>query len=95
MELDKVLLVADGDKVIFGTPTVAGAKVLATLQGDGKTDKTIVFRYKNKVRYHKKTGHRQLYTRLVIDRIEGPESITNEPVKKVRRRKKEVSESGT
>jgi large subunit ribosomal protein L21 len=95
VELDKVLLVADGDKVVFGTPTVEGAKVLATSQGDGKTDKTIVFRYKNKVRYRKKTGHRQLYSRLVIDRIEGPEGITSEPVKKVRRRKKEVRESGT
>jgi large subunit ribosomal protein L21 len=88
--------VADGDKVIFGTPTVAGAKVLATSQGDGKTGKTIVFRYKNKVRYHKKTGHRQLYTRLAVDKIVGPESLTSEPVKKVsrRRKKKEVTESG-
>jgi len=95
VELDKVLLVADGGKVVVGTPTVAGAKVLATSQGDGKTDKTIVFRYKNKVRYRKKTGHRQLYSRLVIDKIVGPESMTSEPVKKVRRRKKkEVKESG-
>lgn len=95
VELDKVLLVADGGKVVVGTPAVEGARVLATCQGDGKTDKTIVFRYKNKVRYRKKTGHRQLYSRLVIDKIVGPESMTSEPVKKVRRRKKkEVKESG-
>jgi large subunit ribosomal protein L21 len=95
VELDKVLLVADGDKVAVGTPTVAGAKVLATSQGGGKSDKTIVFRYKNKVRYRKKTGHRQLYTRLAVNRIEGPEGVTSEPVKKVsRRKKKEVRESG-
>lgn len=95
VELDKVLLVADGDKVVVGTPAVEGARVLATCQGDGKTDKTIVFRYRNKVRYRKKTGHRQLYTRLAIDRIAGPEGMTSEPVKKVRRRKKkEVKESG-
>jgi len=95
VELDRVLLVADGEKVVVGTPTVEGAKVLATSQGDGKT-KTIVFRYKNKVRYHKKTGHRQPYTRLAVDSIVGPEGMTSEPVKKaVRRKKKEVRESGT
>ena len=95
VELDRVLLVADGDKVMVGTPTVDGAKVIATSQGEGKGKKIIVFKYKPKVRYRKKTGHRQLYTRLVIDKIVGPEAVTGEPVKKVRRRKKEVAESGT
>jgi large subunit ribosomal protein L21 len=96
VELDKVLLVADGDKVAVGNPVIEGARVLATCQGDGKTDKTIVFRYRNKVRYRKKTGHRQLYSRLVIDKIIGPEGMTTEPVKKVsrQRKKKEVKESG-
>lgn len=87
---------ADGGKVVVGTPTVEGAKVLATSRGDGRTDKTIVFRYKNKARYRKKTGHRQSYTRLAIDKIVGPEGMASEPVRKVRRRKKkEVMESGT
>ncbi len=95
VELDRVLLVADGDKVRVGTPTVDGAKVIATSQGEGKGKKIIVFKYKPKVRYRKKTGHRQLYTRLVIDKIVGPEVVTGEPIKKVRRRKKEVTESGT
>ncbi|GAI54976.1 unnamed protein product [marine sediment metagenome] len=95
VELDKVLLIADGDKVTVGTPTVDGAKVVATSQGDGKGKKIIVFKYKPKVRYRKKTGHRQLYTRLVIDKIIGLETTPVEPVKKVRRRKKkEVIESG-
>ena len=93
VELDKVLLIADGDKVTVGTPTVDGAKVIATSQGDGKGKKIIVFKYKPKVRYRKKTGHRQLYTRLAIDKIVGPEAMLGEP-KKVRRRKKEVIESG-
>ncbi len=84
VELDRVLLIADGNRVVVGTPTVDGAKVVATSQGDGKGKKIIVFKYKPKVRYRKKTGHRQLYTRLVIDQIV-------EPAKKVRRRKKEVS----
>ena len=64
VELDKVLFIADGDKVTVGTPTIDGAKVIATSQGDGKGKKIIVFKYKSKVRYRKKTGHRQVYTRL-------------------------------
>ena len=94
IELDRVLFIVDGDKVTVGTPTIDGAKVIATSQGDGKGKKIIVFKYKPKVRYRKKTGHRQLYTRLAIDKIVGPEAITSEP-KKVRRHKKEVIESGT
>ncbi len=94
VELDKVLLIADGDKVTVGTPTVEGAKVIAISQGAGKGDKIIVFKYKPKVRYRKKTGHRQLYTRLVIDKIVEPGTETGDPARKVRRRKKEVVESG-
>ena len=69
IELDKVLLVADGDKVTVGTPTVAGAKVLATSKGNDRADKVIVFKYKNKTRYTKKTGHRQHFTSISIDKI--------------------------
>ena len=94
VELDKVLLIGDDDKVTVGTPTVEGAKVVATSQGGGRTKKIIVFKYKPKVRYRKKTGHRQLYTRLVIDKIIEPKATQGEPVKKVRRRKKEVKDSG-
>ena len=89
VDLDRVLLIADGDKVTVGTPTVDGAKVVATSQGEGKGKKIIVFKYKPKVRYRKKTGHRQFYTRLVIDKIIEPEATQGESVKKVRRRKKE------
>ncbi|MFC2017389.1 50S ribosomal protein L21 [Chloroflexota bacterium] len=93
IELHRVLFIADGDEVTVGTPTIDGAKVIATSQGDGKGKKIIVFKYKPKVRYRKKTGHRQLYTRLAIDRIVGSGAEPAEP-KKVRRRKKEVIESG-
>ena len=94
-ELDKVLLIADGDKVTVGTPTIDGAKVIATSQGTGKGKKIIVFKYKPKVRYRKKTGHRQLYTRLVIDKIVESGAMLSEPTKKVRqRKKKEVVQDG-
>jgi large subunit ribosomal protein L21 len=94
VELDRVLLIAEGDRVTVGTPTVAGAKVVATSQGEGKGKKVIVFKYKSKVRYRKKTGHRQLYTRLVIDKIVEPGAAKEKPAKKVRRRKKEVTQDG-
>ena len=95
VELERVLLIANDDKVTVGTPTVDGAKVIATSQGEGKGKKIIVFKYKPKVRYRKKTGHRQLYTRLAIDRIIEPGAAQGKPVRKARRRKREVKESGT
>jgi len=92
IELDRVLLIADGNKVTVGTPTIDGAKVIATSQGEGKDEKIIVFKYKPKVRYRRKTGHRQLYTRLVIDKIVEPEAAKTR--KKVSSRKEEVIKSG-
>ena len=86
-----MLLIANGDQVTAGTPTVDGAKVIARSQGEGKGEKIIVLKYKPKVRYRKKTGHRQLHTTLVIDQIVGTEVSESEPTKKVRRRKKEVA----
>lgn len=66
------MFIANGDKVTVGTPTVEGAKVVATSQGETKGNKVIVFKYKPKTRYRKKTGHHQLYTRLTIDKIVTP-----------------------
>jgi len=96
VELDRVLLIADGDRVTVGTPIVDGAKVIATSQGEGKGKKIIVFKYKPKVRYRKKTGHRQFYTRLAIDKIVEPKAGKGEltKTKKTRQRKEEVTESG-
>jgi large subunit ribosomal protein L21 len=94
VELDRVLLIAEGNRVTVGTPIVDGAKVVATSQGEGKGEKIIVLKYKPKVRYRKKTGHRQRYTRLVIDKIVEPGAAQAKSAKKARRRKKEVTESG-
>ena len=95
VELDRVLLLGDDEKVTVGQPVVDGAKVLATSQGDGRNKKVIVFKYKPKVRYRKKTGHRQFYTRLAIDRIVTAESEAAKPARKPRQRKKEVTADGT
>jgi len=68
--------------------------VIATSKGEGKAKKIIVFKYKPKVRYRKKTGHRQLYTSLAIDKIIEPGAAEEKPKRKVHRRKKEVIQSG-
>jgi len=95
VELDRVLLVAnDEDKLAIGKPTVEGAKVIATSQGEGKNKKIVVLKYKAKVRYCKKTGHRQFFTKLAIDKIVAPGLVTEKPVKKARRTKKEVKTDG-
>ena len=74
IELSPVLMIADGEEVIIGTPTIEGAKVIATCIEQGKSSKIIVFRYKSKVRERRKTGHRQPYTRLLIKEIIKPGS---------------------
>ncbi len=73
IELDQVLLLQDGEKVVVGTPTVPGARVVVTSLGEVKGEKVIVFKYKAKVRYRRKTGHRQRYTQLRVEdiRLEG------------------------
>lgn len=90
VDLDRVLLIADGENLTVGNPLVEGAKVTATSQGETKGDKIIVFKFKAKKRYYNKTGHRQLYTTLTIDKIVGPGMATEEPAKKPRRSKKKV-----
>jgi large subunit ribosomal protein L21 len=69
VELDKVLLVSDENKVQVGSPTIEGAKVMATVASQGKGKKVIIFKYKPHNRYRRKSGHRQAYTRLQIDKI--------------------------
>ena len=69
VELDRVILISREDEVILGKPLVEGAKVRATVLDQGRGRKVTVFKYKPKVRYRKKTGHRQPYTRLAIEEI--------------------------
>jgi large subunit ribosomal protein L21 len=63
---DDVLLSSDGEKVKAGTPTVKGAKVTAQIVRHGKADKIVVFRFKRRSNYRRKTGHRQGFTEVKI-----------------------------
>ena len=67
--LDEVLLVADDEQLHIGKPHVEGASVKTTVKDQIKGPKIIVFKYKPKVRYRRKQGHRQRYTLLSVDEI--------------------------
>lgn len=69
LDLERVLLLVDGEDIQVGTPLVEGAVVQATVVSQVKGPKIVVFKYKPKKRYRVKTGHRQKYTRLQIDSI--------------------------
>lgn len=70
VELNEVLAVETEDGIKVGTPVVEGAKVTAKVLAQGKAKKVVVFKYKAKKDYRKKNGHRQPYTKLVIEKIE-------------------------
>jgi large subunit ribosomal protein L21 len=65
---DEVLLVG-GEETKVGAPLVNGATVTAKVEKQGKSKKIIVYKFKAKKNYHKKQGHRQPYTRLVVEAI--------------------------
>jgi large subunit ribosomal protein L21 len=69
VELGQVLLVGGDGETHVGTPVLSGAVVRAEVVEHAKDKKIIVFRYKSKVRYRRKTGHRQPLTRLRITDI--------------------------
>ena len=66
---DRILLIGDGEDVTIGTPTVAGASVSATVIGEALGPKLVIFKFKQKVKYRRRTGHRQHMTRVRIDTI--------------------------
>ncbi len=68
VDFDKVLLVDNGS-VTVGAPSVSGAKVSAKVLDQVKSDKVIVFKKKRRKGYKKKNGHRQEYTKVLIEKI--------------------------
>ena len=71
---DKVLLVADDKKTWIGQPYVKGASVTAQVIANGKSPKIIVFKFKRRVKYRRKRGHRQQFTEIKINDIKVPKS---------------------
>jgi len=72
VEIDKVLMVADGDQVKVGQPTVDGAKVVASVTEQSKGPRTLIFQYRIGGKRHRtQATHRQNYTWLQIEQIVG------------------------
>jgi large subunit ribosomal protein L21 len=71
VSIEEVLLVGDGDGVKVGAPFVSGAKVKATVVSHGRGDKVRIFKLRRRKHYQKSQGHRQSYTELRIDDIQG------------------------
>ncbi len=69
--LDKVLFVG-GEKTLIGTPYIDDAKVVAQVLGSGKSEKITVVKFKRRVKYRRKKGHRQAFTEVKIEKILPP-----------------------
>lgn len=68
---DEVLVVGGEGDLKVGTPVVSGAKVTGKVVAQGKEKKILVFKYKAKSNYRRRQGHRQPFTKVVIEKIEG------------------------
>jgi large subunit ribosomal protein L21 len=69
VSMDKVLIVKKEDTTIVGTPYVSGAKVIASVEGEGRARKVIVHKQRPRKVYRKTNGHRQAYTSVKIKEI--------------------------
>ncbi len=71
IELRDVLLIGDDGETRVGTPLLEGARVVGTITAQGRGPKLTIFKMKRRKGYRRKTGHRQSYTEVRVDRIEG------------------------
>ncbi|MGE5558177.1 MAG: 50S ribosomal protein L21 [Bacillota bacterium] len=69
VEIDKVLMIVNGDKSKIGKPYVKNAKAVAKVMAQDKSAKVLVFHYKAKKNIRKRYGHRQPFTRLLIEQV--------------------------
>jgi len=70
IRFDRLLMVGSGSHVTIGRPYIDGAAVNARITKQGKAKKILVFKYKSKSNYRKRYGHRQPFTKLVVEGIQ-------------------------
>jgi large subunit ribosomal protein L21 len=80
VKLDQTLLLADGESITVGTPLVKDSPVWTKVVEHFKGEKVTIFNYSPKKRIRVKTGHRQNYTRLLVEQIGGTELVKREKV---------------
>ena len=86
VELDKVLILGEGNDIKVGSPYIDGAKIMGRVVESGKAKKVVIYKYKSKKDYRKKQGHRQPYTMIEILSLDG-----KAPVKKSAPKTEEVA----
>lgn len=67
--ISEVLMIGDGDAVVVGKPTIAGASVALDVLEEVKAKKVVAFKYKRRKGYHRTVGHRQRYARVKVGKI--------------------------
>ena len=93
--IERVLLLSDGDDIMVGTPIVDGIEVKVTVAEHFKGPKLITFKYRPKKRIRVKSGHRQQYTRLMVDSIGKPEKSRKKEEKTVVEKKEAKAKAAT
>lgn len=95
VKLEQILLLAEGESITVGTPFVKDSPVWTKVIEHFKGEKVTIFNYSPKKRIRVKTGHRQNYTRLLVEQIGGSELVEREPVKKAEKVVKAEAETAS
>src|SRR5512135_1794299 len=95
VKLEQILLLADGENITVGTPLVKDSPVWTKVIEHFKGEKVTIFNYSPKKRIRIKTGHRQNYTRLLVEQIGGDELTIKEPIKKAEKAVKAKAQAET
>jgi len=77
--IDKVLMINDGENTIIGAPLIAGATVNATVLSHGRADKVMIFKFRRRKHYRKTQGHRQSFTEILINDVNGKGAVAAKP----------------
>lgn len=75
---EQVLYLSDDQNQVVGTPTVEGARVVGEIVDQGRGDKVVVFKFKRRKMYRRKSGHRQFVTRVRIESIQSTSGLAKE-----------------
>lgn len=81
VDLDRVLLVADGENLRLGSPALNGVSVTAKVRAHGRGDKVRIFKLRRRKNYRRQAGHRQDYTELEITQVAGVSKSAEAPAK--------------
>jgi large subunit ribosomal protein L21 len=77
--IDKVLMINDGENTTIGAPLIAGAMVNATVLSHGRADKVMIFKFRRRKHYRKTQGHRQSFTEILINDVNGKGAVAAKP----------------